>query len=293
MIRTQPFRLPCVALLLGIAAAASGADTEAITAPSQDVTLEFNRPGRIAKVLVKDGETVKAGQVLVQLDDTVEQAQLEQLQALADDDTRIQAAQAQLDQKKVDLKKIQRAFDQKAVTELELDHAKLDVTIAELSMRLARFEQDQAKLKHGEMKLLVERMRLKSPIDGKVEEIFKNTGESVDSRMPVVQVLQIDPLWIDVHVPQEQSRALKQGQPALVRFKHKGQAETEAQGRILYIASQVDAASDTLKVRVEVANRTGRPAGQRVDVRFSASSGAAGDASQYTSPGVAPGQSKE
>lgn len=272
MIRTQTFRLPCVALLLGIAAAASGADIEAITAPSKDRTLEFNRPGRIAKVLVQDGETVMAGQVLVQLDDTVEQAQLEQLKAMADDDTRIRAAQAQLDQKKVDLKKIQRAFDRKAVTELELDHAKLDVTIAELSLRLARFEQSQAKLKHEEIKLLVERMRLKSPIAGKVEQVFKKTGESVDSRMPVVQVLQIDPLWIDVHVPQEQTKGLKQGQSALVRF-NKGQAATESQGRVLFIASQVDAASDTLKVRVEVANPTGRPAGQRVDVRFSAPSG--------------------
>jgi len=277
MIRTVACRLPCVVLLLGIAAAASGADIEAITAPSQDVTLEFNRPGRIAKVLVKDGETVEAGQVLVQLDDTVEQAQLEQLKAMADDDTRVQAAQAQLDQKKVDLKKIQRAFDRKAVTELELDHAKLDVTIAELSLRLARFEQDQATRKHKEMKLLVERMRLKSPIAGKVEQVLKKTGESVDSRMPVVRVLQIDPLWIDVHVPQEQSRGLKPLQPALVRFKHKGQVETEAQGRILYIASQVDAASDTLRVRVEVANPTGRPAGQRVDVRFPASSGKTGE----------------
>jgi RND family efflux transporter MFP subunit len=266
MIRTQRFRLTCVALLLGIAASASGADIEAITAPSKARTLEFNRPGRIAKVLVKDGETVAAGQVLVQLDDTVEQAQLQQLKALADDETRIQAAQAQLDQKTVDLKKIQRAFDSKAVTELELDHAKLDVTIAELSLKLARFEQDQAKLKHKEMGLHVERMRLKSPIAGKVGEVLKNVGESVDSRMPVVQVVQIDPLWVDVHVPQERTTGLKQGQSALVRFR--GKAATEARGRIIYVASQVDAASDTLKVRVEVANPTGRPAGQRVDVRF-------------------------
>jgi len=273
MIRMQPFRLPCVALLLGVAAAASGADIEAITAPSKDRTLEFNRPGRIAKVLVKDGETVKTGQVLVQLDDTVEQAQLEQLQALADDDTRIQAAQAQLDQKKVDLKKIEKAFERKAVTELELDHATLDVTIAELSLRLANFEQSQAKLKYRETGLLVERMKLRSPIDGKVKDIFKREGESVDGRIPVIRILQIDPLWIDVHVPKAQAVGLKPSQSAMVRYE--GEGEKDVEGKIIYVGSLVDAASDTLEVRVEVANPTARPAGQRVDVGFSSMGGSA------------------
>ena len=69
-------------------AVCEAADIAAITRPSEDVTLSFVMPGRIAKVLVKEGDEVKAGQLLVQQDDAAELVQLEQLKAEAEDTVR-------------------------------------------------------------------------------------------------------------------------------------------------------------------------------------------------------------
>ena len=52
---------------------------EAITRPSKDPMLSFVRSGRIAQVMVKKGDVVQAGQLLVRQDDAAEQVQVEQL----------------------------------------------------------------------------------------------------------------------------------------------------------------------------------------------------------------------
>ena len=143
----------------------------AITIPSSDITLSYVQPGRIAKVHFVEGQWVKAGQVLVQQDDSVEQIQLAQLRAASEDTTQIQASEASLAQKKVDLEKIQKAAAQNAATELEVQHAELSVTMAALSLKLARFEHEQDIRKYDEVKVQVEKMRLVSPIDGRIEKI--------------------------------------------------------------------------------------------------------------------------
>ena len=251
----------CVAVLPAADVIAAG-DIEAITKPSKDVTLSFVRQGQIAKILVKEGQVVKVGRVLVQQDDAAEQAHLAQLKAQAEDTI----AQAQLDQKKVDLKKIEWAAKRGASTELEVEHAKLDVLIAELSVKLAKFEHTQNKRKYDEVKIRLSRMRLISPIAGRVERVFIETGESVDSMDEVVRIVSIDPLWIDVPVPVRQAHTLKPNRIARIAFDKSGKDKID--GKIVHVASVADAASGTLNVRVELPNPSSRPAGEKVYVCF-------------------------
>jgi len=238
---------------------------EAITRPSADVALSFIRAGQVAEVLVKEGDAVKAGQLLARQDDTAEQIQLEQLKAEAEDTTRIEAAEAQLAQKREDLKKLEWAQKEGAATEWEVAHARLEVRIGELSLDLARFEREQAGRKFEEAKAQVERMRLCSPVAGLVEEVKVEPGETAEPMAAVIRVVKIDPLWVDVPAPLVQGRRLRAGQAAAVAFPDE---EISVLGKVVYLAAVADAASDTLSVRVEVPNPSGRPAGERVKVRF-------------------------
>ena len=238
----------------------------AITVPSADVTLSFIQPGRIAKIHFKEGETVKAADVLVQLDDAAEQVRLAQLEAEAENLTQIQAAEASLAQKRVDLKKLQIAAERNAATELEVEHAKLDVTIAELSLKVAIFEHEQAQRKYEEAKIQIGNMSLKTPIDGSIEKIDVETGESVNALGDVVRVVQIDPLWIDVPVPLTKTTNLRRGNTARVDFPDPDKISVD--GTIVFIGAVADAASGTLRVRVELPNKSNRPAGEHVRVTF-------------------------
>ena len=250
----------------------------AIARASEDITVSSTMPVRVDTVFVEDGDTVKPGQALVQLDDKAERVQMEQLKAQATDETHVEAANAQLDQKKVDLKGIEDARAKNAATILELQHAKLEVTIAELSLRLAKFEHSQNQLKYKQAEIQVSRLKLCVPTSEndkpgdtfKVFKVFVERGESVDRLKEVIRIIKIDPLHIDVPVPEEvvETLKIKVKQTAQVYFPNaKGEP---VKGSIIYVADEIDAASGTQTVRVEIPNPKGIPAGKKVSVQFPA-----------------------
>jgi membrane fusion protein (multidrug efflux system) len=256
-----------LALFSVCATAPCVAAVRAITRPNADRTLSFVQPGRIAEVYFKEGDMVESDQVLMRQDDAVEQVRLAQLKAQSEDRTRIRAGEASLAQKKLDLEKLEKAAARDAATQLEVEHARLDVTIAELSLAMATFEHEQANLKYQEQQARVDNMRLRSPIDGRIERIDVEVGESVNALTEVVQVVQTNPLWIDAPVPIAEARGLKRGMPAKVGFLEENRSYS-AHGQIVFVGAVVDAASGTLRVRVEVPNETNRPAGEHVVVSF-------------------------
>lgn len=196
----------------------------AITIPSADITMSFVKAGIIEKVLVKEGDAVTQQQLLVQQD--------------------TKAAQASLAQKKVDLKRLEWAAERGSATELEVEHAKLDVKVLEI---------------------MIDDMTLKSPIAGTVDKVEFEVGEAANGLEDVIRVVKTDPLWIDVPVPLDQGRAFQKGQLANVAFPGK---TNKVNGKIIYVSTVADAASSTLRVRIEVRNKEKRPAGEHVQVSF-------------------------
>ena len=253
-----------ITLCYSITYAGSEQKIEAFTKPCADVTLSFVQPGSIAKINYKEGDTVQADAVLVQQEDSVEQIRLEQLKAESEDDTAIKHAEITLAQREIDLKRLE---DRPAVTtETEIEYAKLNVKVATLQSHIANFEHKQAQRKYEEAKKQVDRMSLKSPIDGKIETISKEVGESVNALEEVIRIVRIDLLWIDVAVPMVQTANLRNGGKAIVEFPEP--RKTTEEGRIIFISAVGNAGSDTLIVRVQVPNKNNRPARENVLVTF-------------------------
>ncbi len=265
-------------IILSISGVCLGGDV-AIARPSGDVTLSFARPGRVGKVLVKEGQAVEAGDVLVQLDDEVERIRLARLKVKAENDTMVRAREAQLEQKKLDRKRCRDVAKQGAATELEVQHAELDVKVAELSLALAQLEQTQLRREYEEAKAELKRMTLVSPIEGLVQEIFVSKGESPGAHTKVIRLVKIDPLWADVPVPPARAKDLTVGQGASVFVADDTKPHP---GKIIFKSAVLDSASHTLTVRVEVPNPSGLPAGERVRVEFGKSKAAAAPAKTHT-----------
>lgn len=272
----MPRRRMCGLILLSFvmvqyshsASAAVPGGIRAVTRPSADITLSFVQPGRIALIPFKEGDVVVVDQILVRQDDTAEEILLGQLKAQAEDTTQIQAAEASLAQKRVDLAKLEKAAASNAATILEVEHARLDVTIADLSLQLAKFEHEQAVLKYHEQEARIKHMQLRSPIDGRIEKIEVEVGESVNALADVVRVVKIDPLWIDAPVPLQQGIRLKPDAVARIQIADGGSEGDVLEGRVIFVGAVADAASGTLRVRIEAPNPSGRPAGEHVLVSF-------------------------
>jgi RND family efflux transporter MFP subunit len=240
---------------------------QAISTPSADITLSFVVAGRISDVSVKQGDFVTKGQLLAYLDDQPERIQAQQYKVQAGDKTRIQSAEAELAQKKLDLKKVELAKAKGAASDWEIEHLMLSVRIAELTLKAAILEHEQYQQRYAQALSQLERMRLVSPIAGRVEKVSVETGEAVTTQGPLIQLVKIDPLWIDVPLPLAQAKKMALGQSVRVLFPG-AEAGASSTGKIIHIAAVADAASDTLGIRIEVANPDNRPAGERVAVAF-------------------------
>jgi RND family efflux transporter MFP subunit len=246
-------------------AAGAAEAIKAITAPSEDLTLSFTRAGRLAKVLVRQGQKVRAGELLAQLDDSVEQKQLALLKARADNTAAIRAAQLKYQRAKAVLDKVQNAYTSKAAPQRELEDAQLEAAMAEIDVASAQFEHEQDVGKYEQARLDLDRMRLTSPADGEIERVIAKAGESVNALAPVLRLVNVDPLWIDTPVPLDIGRRLAAGCKALVQLP--GQA-APAEGKVIHVSRVADPASETLEVRVELPNPSTRLAGEHVTVTF-------------------------
>ena len=240
---------------------------QAISAPSADITLSFIVPGRLTEVSVKEGDIVPKGKLLACLDDQPERIQALQYKVQAGDKAKILSAEAELAQKKLDLKKVESAKAKGAASDWEIEHLVVSVRIADLSLKAAILEQELYQHRYAQAMSQLERMRLVSPIAGRVEKVSVETGEAVNALGAVIQLVSIDPLWIDVPVPLAQAKKLAVGQNVRVQFPD-AEAGATPSGKIIHIAAVADAASDTLGIRIEVANPHNRPAGERVSVTF-------------------------
>ena len=267
--RTAVFSAVLVGLMMGMPVLTRAETLQGITAPNADITLSFVVAGRVSDVQVEPGTTVEKDQLLVHLYDEPEKIQCQQLKMLSEDRTKINAAKAELAQKQVDLKKLEQARAKGAASVWEVEHLFLNVRIAELSLQSAILEQQQYRQRYDHASSQLVRMRLAAPIAGLVEEVSVEVGESIGTLGPVVRIVQNDPLWIDVPVPMAQALDLTVDQDVWITFPG-ATAEATPNGRIINISAVADAASETLRIRIEVPNPLKRPAGERVAVAFTA-----------------------
>ena len=267
--RSFVFSAVLIGLMTGMPVLSRAETLQGITAPNADITLSFVVAGRVSDVQVEPGTTVEKDQLLVHLYDEPEKIQCQQLKMLSEDRTKINAAKAELAQKQVDLKKLEQARAKGAASVWEVEHLFLNVRIAELSLQSAILEQQQYRQRYDHASSQLVRMRLAAPIAGLVEEVSVEVGESIGTLGPVVRIVQNDPLWIDVPVPMAQALDLTVDQDVWITFPG-ATAEATPNGRIINISAVADAASETLRIRIEVPNPLKRPAGERVAVAFAA-----------------------
>jgi RND family efflux transporter MFP subunit len=261
----QPKWIASVATAVAMAGFASFAAAEpfmpnGLTKPTQRVEIAVPVQGLVKDVPVKPGDTVKKGQLLVQLDDTVERQKADSLEIDAKSDVQIKAADAELAQKRKELeRKMGPGF---SVSEQE--EAKLAVDVGELRVQLA--QQDKIK-KTADLQVqqtLITKMKIVSPIDGVVEKIDADPGEVWDPSKPAIVVVDNSKIDVEVSLKTDLVNKLKIGDMVDVRYEDDSQPR---QAKIIYLSPVADAASDTRQLRATMANSDNRPSGMSISVK--------------------------
>lgn len=195
---------------------------------NQGVMLKPEVSGRILKLGFSDGQRVKRGQPLVQLDDSLQQAQLQQ-------------AQAQASIARTSLQRNRELVAQNFVSQSVVDQAQANLEVAEAQVALA-----QAQL---------QRMKVTAPFDGIAGIRSVNVGDYVKDGADLVQVEDLSSVWVDFRLPERYLSQLKPGQGVSVSPDAlPGKTYT---ARVEAVDSQLDASGRSLLVRAKLANTAG------------------------------------
>lgn len=160
-------------------------NTTGLVRPNQGAMLSAQNAGTVSQVLVQNGQLVKKGDLLVELDSTVERASL-------------QAAQAQLPALRQTYQRYASLLKSNAVSRQEMDNAK------------AAYDAQAANIEA--LKAAIERRQIVAPFDGKAGIVKVNVGQYVNVGTEIVRVEDTSSMKIDFALSQNDLDKLHIGQ---------------------------------------------------------------------------------
>lgn len=193
-------------------------------APVEGVTLSADADGVIVKIAAENGAAVKTGDLIIELDTSVEEAQLK-------------ASEARLS-----LAKLQNGRASELAAKNTISAAEADSATAQLN---------QAEADVAALKATIDRKHVRAPFDGRVGIRLVNLGQFVARGRALVPLQKLDPIYVNFTVPQRQLSELTIGQKIGLRVDAFPEPFT---GVISAINSEVDAATRNVSVQASLAN---------------------------------------
>jgi len=188
-----------------------------------DVTSEI--AGLVRSLEFRSGQTVVADQVLVRLNADADIAQLHALEAAAD------LANTTYERDK-------KQFEVQAVSQ-----ATLDAEAADLRSKRALVAQQQA---------LVDKKTIKAPFSGKLGISTVNPGQYMNPGDKIVTLQELDPLYVDFYLPEQELSSIALSQAVTVRTDT--YPDRTFSGRITVISPKVDPDTRNFQVEAVISN---------------------------------------
>jgi membrane fusion protein, multidrug efflux system len=242
-----------------IAVAASKAETRTLTVSriglgsaqaSNTVQVTSRVDGQVVKLGFREGQDVREGDLIAQIDPRPYEASLRQLQA------QLRSNEARLTALRGDLARLGQLRRSQNATQQAFDAKQAEVAQAEASSEATQADIDRAKLQ-------LDYTSIKAPISGRIGLRQIDVGNVImaGERTPIATITQVRPISVVFSLPQDDlplvSRALASGRPIAVEAVARDNRSVVARGTLVTIDSLIDAKTGTFKLKADFDNESG------------------------------------
>jgi membrane fusion protein, multidrug efflux system len=214
--------------------------------PTNMVTIKSRVDGQIIALDFKEGQDVKAGTVLLQIDPRPFEAALAQAEATKQKD------EAQLSTAQADLARASQLVSRGYQSQQTFDQAK-----AQVAQLQASIKGDEAQIATATLNLSY--ATIKAPIGGRLGARLVDAGNMVRASegAPLVTIAQVRPIDVVFTVPQENQHKVREKQarePLVVQAIGEDGRTLLSTGQLTLIDNQIDQTTGTLKLKASFAN---------------------------------------
>lgn len=229
--------------------------------------------GVVTSVAVREGQRVKQGDLLAQIDDQVAKLAADAAKAKYDiarekatNDVRIRYAQKALEVSEAELRRSTESIERfaKSVSQSQLDVEQLTVQKNRLEAEQAAHEQAIATLemKAQENDLTasraeITRRRIVAPFNGVIVQVYLRKGEWAEPGQKALRIVNTDRLKAEGFIRAEDATANVAGKSVALLIEPGGKREAFT-GKIVFVSPEVDPITGQVRIWAEIDNRDGR-----------------------------------
>lgn len=212
---------PVVLVLLAVlvlAACQRRSESVSGTIQVDEVHVAPRMGGRVQKIFFREGDRLKAGDVIVQLDAAELPAQRDLAQAQVDAATRdMESQQAQLQFLRSDAKRQQELLRNRTVSPNEAERAASAAAAQEKAVEAAQMRVAQARANLAQIETQLNEMKVVAPGDTMLEILSVKVGDVLAPNREVATLIVPTYLWVRVYVPEPWLGHIKLGDEVRVR----------------------------------------------------------------------------
>lgn len=220
--------------------------------PSREIALGATVPGLLAEVTVDRGDRVTAGQVVARLRSDVQEASLALAKTRAASPAGLKAAEARLAFEEGELQRARDLLRRRVIAQQVMDERSTAYQIRLRELEEAQANAELAVLEVALAEAELEIRRIRSPIDGVVTAREKDPGEYLRDDGSVLTVVQLDPIRVEVFLPQDRYGSVAVDDEVTIRSEVL--ADRSLRATVVLIDPIIDPSSATFGLRLSIPN---------------------------------------
>jgi RND family efflux transporter MFP subunit len=186
---------------------------------TDDVTVSPEIRGKLVQLLVKQGDEVKAGQQLGEIQPQEQMADVAFYSSSHQEDlAQMKQAEAELEYAQLTFNRDQALHDKRVVSEQDFDQAKTNLEAAKARVEMMRKLDEAAQAQEKKSEVQLGYTKIVAPISGIVDTRDAMQGEVLNVGQPIVTLINPDDLWVRADVEETYLDRIKIGDTMKVKL---------------------------------------------------------------------------